>query len=388
MREMKHVTYKNMEVFLPMPVFPIIEDVGWWQGEDGSAAQQPYRNAFPRRHCLADYQALVRLADRLGVRIGLGMVLCEWDRNNSLGAIKGATWMGNHWNNQINQGPWLDETAEYLRQQRGSLELGLHGLCHEFWHEGKMERSEFHDCHGNIRSRQVITSHLEAFGTILEQNGFSEFPRLFFPPALNHSFGNNKESIQALLHDYGIRYVITRFSRAQCFAPPHHEKITWECGVGLLERGLSPVLWNVSAAPPSWDFSGPILPLHWGNLLHPDPARNNDIVDGWAEMLLAGTAGPERILVENYDTCWRQAAIFYFGKLSLDGASMVVDLQALPKDIPNSSGSFYIKVRGCHRTLICSQGALIVSDRLDDGNIHTLQLLPEKERKTIRLLLS
>lgn len=385
---MNHVTCKNVEVFLPMPVFPVIEDVGWWQGEDGSAAQQPYRNAFPRRHCLADYQALVRLADRLGVRIGLGMVLCEWDRNNVLGGIQGATWMGNHWNNQINQGPWLDEAAEYLHRQRGSLELGVHALGHEFWLEGKMERSEFHDRHGNMRSRQAIKSHLEAFGIILDQNGFSEFPRLFFPPALNHSFGNNKESIQALLYDYGIRYVITCFSRARRFAPPHHEKITWECGVGLLERGLSPVPWNVSASLPSWDFSGPILPLHWGNLLHPNPARNNDIVDGWAEMLLTGTAGPERILADSYDTCWRQAAIFYFGKLSLDSESIVVDLQALPKDLPNASGCFYLKVRGCHRTPFRSLGAQIVSDRIDANNIHSLQLLPEKGRKIIRLFLS
>lgn len=385
---MNHATNKNIEFFLPMPVFPVVEDVGWWQGEDGSAAQQPYRNAFPRRHCLADYQALVRLADRLGVRIGLGMVLGEWDRNNFLANITGATWMGNHWNNQINQGPWLEEAAEYLRSKQDFLELGLHGLCHEFWHEGKMGRSEFHDRHGNMRPREVIKSHLEAFGIILEQNGFSEFPHLFFPPALNHSFGNDKESIQALLHQYGIRYVITRFSRAQRFAPPHHEKITWECDVGLLERGLSPVPWNVAASLPDWDFSGPTLPLHWGNLLHPDPEHNNDIVDGWAEMLLAGTAGPERILAKNYDTCWRQAAIFYFGKLSLDGEAIVVDLQALPENMPNSSGSFFLKVRGCRSTPLRSQGAQIISDHLDDSNIHILQLLPEKDQKTIRLFLS
>lgn len=387
-QEMNHLKYKNVEVFLPMPIFPVIEDVGWWQGEDGSAAQQPYRNAFPRRHCLEDYQALVRFADRLGVRIGLGMVLCEWDRNNSLGGVTGATWMGKHWNNRINQGPWLDEAGEYLRHHIGSLELGLHGLCHEFWYDGKMERSEFHDSHGNMRSRQIIISHLEAFGIILEQNGFSEFPRLFFPPALNHSFGNDKESIQALLYDYGIRYVITRFSRSRRFALPHHEKITWECGVGLLERGLSPIPWNMSSSLPDWDFSGPILPLHWGNLLHPDPQHNNDIVDGWAEMLLAGTAGPERILAEDYETCWRQAAIFYFGKLVFDGEYIEVDLQALPEDMPNGTGCFFLKVRGRHSMVVVSQEAQIVSDRLVGGNIHTLQLLPEKGRKRIRILLS
>lgn len=384
----QHITHKGIDVFLPMPVFPLIEDVGWWQGEDGSAFQQPYRNAFPRRHCLADYQALVRLANRLGVRIGVGMVLGEWDRNNSLRDIPGATWMGSHWNNNINQGPWLDETAEYLRRNEDSLELGLHALCHEFWNKGKMERSEFHDRHGMMRSSQVITSHLDAFANILEQNGFADFPRLFIPPALNHSFGNGKESIQALLHTYGIRYVVTRFSRARRFAPPHHEKITWECGVGLLERGLAPVPWNRSASSPSWDFSGPILPLHWGNLLHPDPQHNNDIIDGWAEMLLAGTARPECIMAENFDICWRQAAIAYFGRLSVDDASLVIDLRARPKEMPDSSGSFFLKIRGSHPTPLRFRGAQLVSDRPAEGNIRTVQLLPKNGRERIRLLLT
>ncbi len=380
-----YVSYNGLEFFVPMPVFPIIEDVGWWQGEDGSAIQQPYRNAFPRSHCLADYQALVKLAKRLGVRIGLGMVLGEWDRNNVLRTIPGATWMGSEWSNRINQGPWLDETADYLRHNQDSLELGLHALCHEFWENGKMERSEFHDGQGRMRSSRVIKSHLDAFGNILEQNRFSAFPRLFFPPALHHSFGNGRKSIQALLYQHGIRYVITRFDRARRFAPPVHEKITWECGVGLLERGLSPVPWNMSACPARWDFSGPILPLHWGNLLHPDPDRNNDIIDAWIDMLLAGTAGPEYILAEDFDICWRQAAVFFFGRLVCDGGALGIDLHARPEDMPNRSGTFFLKIRGDSKVSLHFPDAQIVSEHLADNNIRTLQLLPQTERKRLRI---
>lgn len=382
----QHICGNTVEVFLPMPVFPVIEDVGWWQGADGSAAQQPFRNGFPRRHCLADYRALVRLAGRLGVRIGLGMVLGEWDRSNVLRTIPGATWLGDSWDNRENQGSWLEATAEYLRGHRDLLELGLHGLCHEFWNDGKMERSEFHDRHGTMRSPEVIRAHLTAFATILEQNGFSEFPRLFFPPALHHSFGNGGESIQAILASYGIRHVITRLARARRFAPPLDEKITWECGVGLLERGISPVPWNAPASSPGWDFSGPILPLHWGNLLHPDPERSIEVIDGWADLLLAGTAGPERILVKNYDSCWRQAAIFYFARLSAVGASFVVDLRAQPEDLPNRHDAFFLTMRGRHVKPLVVRGALVLSDRREGDNLRTLELLPENESGEIELL--
>ena len=383
---MNKLSHANMEVFLPMPVFPIVEDVGWWRGEDGSAIHQPYRNSFPRRHCLKDYQALVHMAEKLKVRIALGMVLGEWDRNNVLKDVIGSTWMGRNWNNLDNQGPWLEETAEYLQANRKTVELSVHGLCHEFWNRGRMERSEFHDQYRRMRPHEVVASHLDAFGNILEQNGFSEFPRLFFPPALNHSFGNGKDSIQALLHGYGISHVITRFSKARCFCLPHHQKITWECGVGLLERGRSPVPWHVSASPPTWDFSGPILPLHWGNLLHPDQEQNFDIVSRWSEMLLTGTTAPQYILAADYDTCWRQAAAFYFGRLSPAGGSIDIDLRALPNHMPDNKGPFYIKIRDDHPSRLFVRGARLLSDKFADNRTRTLQILPESRTERITLL--
>lgn len=185
----------DAQISIPLPIFIVIEDVGWWQGADGSEHNEPYRNRFCRRHCLADYQALARLAEHLSMRIALGMVMGEWDRTDFLKGVPGATWMGAYWNNQINRGPWLDEAANFLRDNSGLLEIALHGVCHEFWQQGKMQRSEFHDRNGIMRSEEIIRSHLHAFGILLEQNGFKELPRLFIPPALNYSFGNQDRSI-------------------------------------------------------------------------------------------------------------------------------------------------------------------------------------------------
>lgn len=53
-----HVCHADFEVTLPMPLFVVLEDVGWRQGRDGSAGQEPYRTGMARRHCLADYEAL------------------------------------------------------------------------------------------------------------------------------------------------------------------------------------------------------------------------------------------------------------------------------------------------------------------------------------------
>jgi hypothetical protein len=383
---MKTVQLGQHEISLPMPLFLVIEDVGWWQGYDGSENNEPYRNNFPRRHCLADYRALARLAERLSMRIALGMVLGEWDRTNFLKDVPGATWMGDSWDNRANQGPWLAEAETYLQEQSANLEIALHGICHEFWQDGRMQRSEFHDGEDRMRSADLVRSHLDAYAVLLEQNGLPAFPRLFVPPALYHSFGNGEDSIQALLHDYGIEYVTTRFSRARKYAEPMHPCLTWECGVAILERGLSPVDWDVPTSPPVWNEPGAILPLHWGNLLHPDPDRSADIVDGWAAMLLEKTGCLERILSQDLASCWRQAAAYYFCGMRREGRAVIVDLRNIP-DLPCLAGTFSLKIKEKDTATWICQGAKILSDTVNSDQIRTLKLLPEKGRREVVLSL-
>jgi len=381
---MKQIRLSDTVISVPMPIFLVIEDVGWWQGIDGSLRNEPYRNRFARRHCLADYQALTRLAKRLSMRIALGMVMGEWDRTNFLKDVAGATWMGKAWDNKVNQGPWLEETAQYLRDHNHFLEIALHGICHEYWQDGQMQRSEFHDQDGRMRPRPVIQRHLEAFATLLEQNGWHGFPRLFIPPALNHSFGNKDNSIQAVLHSFGIKFVTTRFDRANQYSAPAHQNLTWEGEVGLLERGSSPVSWDRAASPPVWPGTNPILPLHWGNLLHREPQRNNEIVDSWADMLLAKSAGLDCILAEDLASCWRQAAVFYLADLQRNQRGMTIDIRTIP-DLSIFSGPFFVKTHERQSKSWNCSGAEIISSKRGTDHINILKILPNKEKEVVNI---
>lgn len=373
----------DITVSVPMPVFLVIEDVGWWQGVDGSFRQEPYRNDLIRPHCLEDYQALAHLAKRLSMRIALGMVMCEWDRTDFLKDIPGATWMGRAWNNQKNRWRSLDRAADYLNAHDHLLEIALHGVGHEFWHNGQMERSEFHDRDGNMRSENIINRHLEAFTRLLDQNHIHGAPRLFIPPALNHSFGNH--SIQTLLRRFGIDYVTARFSRARQFKAPRHPKLTWESGVTLLERGMAPVAWNVAASPPVWIVSQPILPLHWANLLDAQPERNIEIVDPWADMLIAKTSGPDLILAEDTAACWRQAAVYYLAEIKNENNQIVINLGALPR-FSSVRGAFYVKIQGQWDGSWCCSGAKIVEQKQVSEDLLTLKLLPEQGEQNVILV--
>jgi hypothetical protein len=368
------------DIKVPMPVFLVIEDVGWWQGLDGSSYQEPFRNNLRRCHCIEDYQALAHLAKRLSMKIALGMVMCEWDRTDFLKNIPGATWMGKAWNNQKNTGPHLDRVSQYLNAHDHLFEIALHGVGHEFWKGGQMERSEFHDNNGNMRSKNCVIGHLEAFERLLEQNQILSFPRLFIPPALNHSFGDG--SIQALLKRFGIDYVTTKFCRSRQFTAPKHPKLTWESGVMLLERGDALAAWDTVASTPAWNGPQPILPLHWGNLLHSQPERNFEIVDQWADMLLSKTSGPDFILAEDAAACWRQAAVHYLAKIKTENNRTLIDLNALPK-LSSISGAFSITIQGGHDLFWHAGNAKILAQKKASEDRVTLKLLPERGKKEI-----
>ena len=367
------VVVDRFTVSLPMPIFIVVEDVGWWEGADGSAKNEPFRNGFPRNHCLDDYRVLVRLAKRLKMRIAMGMVLGEWDRSNLLRDIVGATWKGKAWDNKANCGPWLEEAADFLRSHSHCLEFACHGLCHEFWENGLMQRSEFHDGMGRMRPGHVVRSHLEAFLRIYAESNLPGNPRLFLPPALLHSFGNDRQSMQAILNEYGFRHVVTMFSRARNYCPPLHEKITWECGVGLMERGTAPVSWHEAAASPKWDFANPILPLHWGNLLHVDPEKNQQVVDGWADMLEIQGDSMEYLLAPDFISCWRQAAAHHLVKLVADGQKITLDLRELAK-VPGCDGAIILKIDCPTDLLWRCRGGEILSRRKDPSGVQTIEL--------------
>jgi hypothetical protein len=107
-----------------MAIQVVIDDVGWWCSEDGSARGEPFRTSCPRNHVPADYRAIIELGRRLNMHPQAAMVLCEWDRTNLLRKLPSSTWMGDAWDNARWQGPWRESplvrsnAANALRRPR------------------------------------------------------------------------------------------------------------------------------------------------------------------------------------------------------------------------------------------------------------------------------
>ena len=182
--------------------------------------------------------------------------------------------------------------------------------------------------------------------------------------------------MQEILKSFGIDYVTTRFCKTRFRTEPQHPRLAWEYGIGLIERGLSPVNWDVAAASPILGEDHHILALHWANLLHPDAERNNEVVDAWATMLIEKAAGLDFILAEDLAACWCQTAAYFLADFREESNKIIIDLGAIPK-LPCFTGAIALKVRDGQSTAWQFHGAKVAGQTTGDDAITTITLLPE-----------
>lgn len=334
---------QSIQACVPMPLQIVIDDMGWWCGQDGHERGEPFRTGISRDHVVADYAAIARLGRSLGMRPQAAMILAEWDRYNRLREVPSATWQGADWDNSRWVGPWLDEAAALMREQAQHIELTLHGLGHEYWQQGAASRAEWYDRQGRMRPRDQVLAHLNAYAAILADNGLGEFPTSFVPAAFNYRFG---DELAPILADWGIRFISTPFASMHRRRQTEHELFGLEAGIVTVDRGRVPrIPWCALDATPE-ALQGPILGLHWPNILHADPARNTEVVDRWVALLQAHGAQWGQMLAPNTDVC-RDQLLFHAGTyLRVEDGRIICDFTSMDGWPDVGARRFALDVRG------------------------------------------
>ncbi|MHB0936867.1 MAG: hypothetical protein ACYC6A_10790 [Armatimonadota bacterium] len=350
-----------MQACIPMAIQVVIDDVGWWCGENGSARGEPFRTACPRDHVPADYLAIIELGRRLGMRPQAAMVLCEWDRTNLLRGLPNSTWMGDAWDNTRWQGPWLDEAAALLQDHRDHVEIVLHGIGHEFWVDGAVERAEWHDRQGRMRAKGDVRAHLDFYARLLEQNGLGSVPVSFVPAAFLHRFGGE---LAPILAEYGIRYISTPFGTI--FRSRETEAVDFgiDAGIITVDRGRDLFNWHITGPMPQGEIDGPVCGMHWPNLLHEDPARNAEVVDGWVRLLQPYDTRFDRMLAPDTAAAFSQLVYHRWTEVTWDERGISLDFKKV--DAAGAKGvldTFYLKVRSDSAAAFAADGMEILESQ-------------------------
>ncbi len=350
-----------MDAVIPIAIQVVIDDVGWWSGSDGSEYNEPYRTGIDRDHVVEDYEAIASLGRKLNMKPQAAMILGEWDTTHSLKSLPTAQWMGENWHN-----PWpiepMEQAADVLRRNREHLEITLHGIGHEYWHpedDHRFTRAEWSDREGNARPHDHVMGVLDAYTRLLDQHGLGPFPTSFVPCAFAHGFDSD---LAKWLGAAGIRHLSTPFRILFNRDATQDELFGVEHGVLTIDRGTDGINWHVIAPEPDFEVVGPVVGTHWPNILHVDPAHNDEVVDRWVAMLKPYDDRLDTMLAPDTATCWTQ--LVYHRKLKLTHRDDGCDLDFRQVDaLPSCEmlDTFYLKTDAPTATLTCHGVDLIAT---------------------------
>lgn len=339
------------ELRVPLPVQVVIDDVGWRQGYDGSECNQPFRTGMNRLHGPADYHAIADLGEALDIRPLAMLTLSEWDVANRLRRIPTASWMGGQWQNPAEPFDWCEPSAAVFRERAAFIEPGFHGLGHEFWIDGQMQRAEFCDREGNPRDDVEMIARFELFAELFDQHRFGEFPRWFVPTAFLHRYGPGSSGVLAeVARSFGIEAISTPFHRCTFEQPPEHPLLGFDHGLPTVDRGRDPLAWNcIGPDVAERDLPAqPIIGMHWPNLLAENPDCNGEVVRRWSRALgrLGGRFGC--VLSENSDAFLEQLLAFCFLRPVVENRTVCLNLRELPPFGPGrkTNGCVLLHARG------------------------------------------
>ncbi len=384
----------NPLAIIPFPIQVVIDDVGWWSGQDGSAQQEPYRTGIQRNHVPADYQAIVDLGRALNIRPQAAMVLCEWDKENILRQLPTSTWMGESWDNSKWVGPWMDEAADIIRSNSRFFEFTIHGIGHEYWTAGKFTRAEWADNDGVMRPRDQVEKHLDYFARLMAQHRLGELPESFVPTAFRHSFGRSQGrdvSLAELLQKHGVTYINTPFRIMKNAEAIQHQLFGFDAGVMTVDRGQDLFEWKVIGATPDGDLQGPTCGMHWPNLLHATPDRNSEVVQRWVKFLKPYNHKPETMLAPDSLYFRRQLAHHVCTKVKTTNQSIELDFtqtDALPNVFANSE--FMLRIISANPLRFHARNIRLTSEssqKIDGSILYSLELQRKSGKKNASLKL-
>lgn len=253
--------------------------------------------------------------------------------------------MGKHWDNSRWIGPWLEEAAQIIRGNRDHLELAIHGIGHEYWNNGRLTRAEWFDNQGNMKPKKQIEAHLDYYERLLNQHNLGPMPSSFCSCACLHCFGGDKENFASILIKRGIGCISTPFHLMKKKVEPQNGLFGFDAGVMTIDRGLDPIVWNAINSTPSEDVAGPILGIHWPNILHQDPQQNSEVIGRWCQFLNSENQKFDKVLAPNTNIFCQQLIHHQASSVRLEGRTLSIDARGYFKTAnSNNAATVMIKV--------------------------------------------
>ncbi len=323
------------DIVIPRPLQIVIDDLGWFCGDDDREFGGASRTGMMRRHGYKDYKAINDLGQALGQKILCAFCLDEWDIDNRMKDMPTVSKYGKEWDNArfidveeakkcvevINDSPYID--------------FGLHGMGHGYYSEDNIskDRSDYYiitkDKKLVMNDDEYIRKIIKRFFEMMELHGIKKEVTGFVPPSGAYRY----KELSRLLAEFGIKYVSTPMRFMKCEDCEKPTDIAFENGIITTERERDLFEWNSH----SNDFSDAEIKIdtfgaHWPNFLHFDPDRNGEVVKSAIKYFYRCAEDQRTVIAEDMRFTSTQTAYWKYAEVSEnENGETVIDLSKVPK---------------------------------------------------------
>ena len=332
MEFLRKMESKKPIALIPMPLQIVVDDVGWFNGEDDRKNGGPSRTGMPRRHTAEDVRALNLLGEHLGMKINCAFVVGEWDPDNRLREIPHLSKYGDSWDNAS----YLDknEMARMVDAINESpyVDIALHGLLHGYYMDG-VDSYDTSDYYYRINRELIMVNEgeirrrIEKFKEILDFYGIKKELVSYVPPSFAVRFGE----LSRIMAEYGFKYSTTIFRTMVC----NGEKpvtVGVENGIVTVDRVNNLIPWNEHESKfEDLPLVNGVFGAHFPNFLHLDSSRSCEVVDRAVKYFKRCAEEYGTVMSRGIEFCAVQSIYNRFAKVSLSDAEFTIDLSEVEK---------------------------------------------------------
>ncbi len=350
------------DIIIPQVLQIVVDDLGWFCGDDDRESGGASRSGMTRRHCYKDYEAINKLGEALDQKIFCAFCLGEWDPDNRLRKFPTMSKYGEGWDNASYID--IEETRKCAEVINASpyIDFALHGMGHGYYSDDN-ENTDRSDYYKKVGKQTVLTGEeyirgiLDAFFEIKEYYGINKEVTSFVPPSGAYRI----DELSKILADYGIKYVSTPLRFAKCEGEKPAD-IFFEGDIITMDRYNDITHWDqhsidYSEMKPKTNTFG----SHWPNWLHIDPDRNDEVIKSAIKYFYRCAEDQSTIISRDMRFCVTQTMFWKLATVTENNdGSAVIDITNVPRH-ENMNDVFYINSR--FPLMECEGGSMTEYDR-------------------------
>ncbi|MBR5314793.1 MAG: hypothetical protein IKU45_05230 [Clostridia bacterium] len=324
------------DIVIPQPLQIVVDDTGWFCGDDDRKSGGASRTGMGRRHGYRDYVALHELGKGIGQSIVCGFCLSEWDPDNRLRKFPQISKYGENWDNAS----YIDmdeakKCAEFINESP-FIDVALHGMGHGYYSEENTytDASDFYIVRqgGKVEmtDENYIKGIVDNFLGILKYYGINKEVTTMIPPAGVYRFNE----LSRVLAGCGIKYVSAGFWEVICDNGEVLEDVAVENGILTMNR-YRPEANNWLVRNINYDnvaervFS---FGSHWPNWLHDDPERNMEVVESAIKYFNRCAEQQGTVISRDMGFAVTQTMFYKHAKITENqNGETVIDVSCVPK---------------------------------------------------------